>query len=346
VSSPATEGGTVRRRGLAATLLAVAVVAGVVGAAALDGAGSGGHATTSAAATTRATATARTEPSLFDRLVALPAAPAGLLPGHVLIEAPNCRFRRLDLATLRHVVSLAATRACRLGQYSVDQQEGPGVVVLQPPSGADGTVIHLGRAWGVGQQTAEGVALCNRDGRARLILFHGGGRSLPSCPVAVIDGRLAFLSGRHLVDEQGRSVVALRQPIGDRYIRQLSSGVVVVEPIGRDEPTDLYRAGRFLASVPIWRAGVLCSAASASRDGRIVLAECGSAGGLVVLRDGTPHVVDDVLASADVLLSPDGHWIIDHVPAMAFGLVLNALTLTPSYRLPVREDEGLVAWTS
>jgi hypothetical protein len=343
MSSSSDIGSRSPRRGLAATLLAVAVAAGVVVAAVIDGRGSGSQAAgTTRTASSAGAATTRSAPSYFDQLNALPVVQAGGLAGAVLIATPSCGFNRLALGTMQLSSPPAKVQECLRGTYVAEPDPDSNVVRVYAPAGEKDFVIHPGKAWWYVDQTSEGVVLCSVDG-AKLVLFHGGSRRLPDCPWGQIDGRLVFLRGRLLVDERGRVVLRLRRVFDDWIIRQLPSGQVLAET-NRGLRADVYVAGHYAGAVSFQPVGGdMCHAAGISRDGKTVLGMCGE-GGIVIVRDHVQQHVNDLLSSPDVLLSPDGRWILDHVPALGFGVVIDAATLTPRYRVPLGEAATLLEW--
>jgi hypothetical protein len=333
------------RRGLVATGLAVAVAVGVIGAAILDSAGGSGAETTAAGVRSATpTASTRPAPSYFDQLNSLPAVGSGDLPGRVLIASPTCLYAWLDLTTLRPTPAPDQERRCRGGAYMADQAPGEPFLIIHKADGPPVRMIRIPRGWFAGLQTADAVALCSGDDRrAVLTRFRGGRRRLPSCPVGVIDDRLVFAQGRTLTDERGRQVLRLHQPIDKTHpiVQQLSPRLIVVEGL---DTADLYGDGRYRASVRLSGVGDQCHVASVSRDVRTVLVSCPPGGALIVVRDGEAHAVNPLLASQDAVLSADGRWLLDHVSALPYGVVLDTRTLAPRFRLPLTAVGALAAW--
>jgi hypothetical protein len=332
-------------RGLIATGLAVAIAAGVAGAAILDSTGgSGGETTTARSASPSTAAGSRAAPSYFDQLNSLPSVSPGDLPGRVLIASPTCLYAWFDLATLRPTPAPDRARSCRGGQYVADQLPGEDRLIVHKPDGAPVRTIRIPRGWFAGLETESAVALCSGDGReAVLARFRGGRRRLPACPVAVVDDQLVFPEGRTLTDEHGRPVLRLHRPFGNSgpIVQQLSSRLIVVE--GPDT-ADLYSDGRYRASIRLSGVGDQCHVGSVSRDVRTVLVSCPPGGALVVVRDGEAHALNPLLASPDASLSPDGRWLLVHVAALPYGVAVDTATLAPRFRVPLTAVDALAAW--
>ncbi len=333
-------------RPLLATTLVVAIATGVIGAAAIESSGGGGGAATTPQSSSAATATSRDAPSYLDQLAGLPVLPAGALAGRVLVATPDCTIAWLDLATQQRTAAREETRQCLRGQYTVDSDSSSNLAVVRAPDGSVAAEVPIPDGWAVGDQVEDGFALCGPAGRGVFIRYRGGRRRLPGCPAVVIDGRLLFLRGdaRTLVDERGRKVLRLRSPLEERQSpRQLSSGPLLVE-IRSGGPTDLYVGGRYRGSVPVTEAGDECTVSGVSRDAHTVLAQCAPEGTLAVFRDGEAYRVNPLLATQDVVISPNGRWLLVHIPSLGGAVAVDAVTLTPRYRLPVNEAAALLDW--
>jgi hypothetical protein len=343
--SSSSDSGSRSRRGLIATALALAAAAGVVVAAAIDSAGGGAASTAGAASSARTTTTTPRGPSYFDQLNSLPRLTPGELPGRVLVSNLGCDLVWTDLATLHGTPAQSDVRECLRGQDQVESNPGSGWAIVRAPDGSVAAQVPVPSGWFLDEQTMDGFVLCSYDGRqADFVRYRGGRRRLPECPAGVIDGQLVFPRGRMLVDERGRTVLRFRHAFDNRHVlRQLSSGTVIVESLGSG-PTDLYASGRYRGSVPIKQAGDRCSVSSVSRDATAVLGQCPPGGAMVVFRNGEPHPVNPLLASTDVLMSPDGKWLLVHVPAIAYAVVVDAVTLAPRYRLPLTQAAALLDW--
>jgi hypothetical protein len=347
MSSSSDTGSKSPRRGLVATLLAVAVAAGVVAAAVIDsGRGSDAAPEPSAPGSAVHPTTARVAPSYFDLLSGLPQLPPGALHGRLLTSMPDCNLTWTDLGTHDGAAAPGKIRQCLRGRYTVDSAFGSDRAIVRGPDYSVAAEVPIPPGWSVRWQTEAGFAMCGPAGRAVFVAYRGGRRRLPDCPGGVIDGRFFYLRGdRTLVDERGREVLRLRRRLVGQNVRQLSSGVVLVEPFQAGD-TDLYSSGRYRGSVPTQRAGSECSVSSVSDDHRTVLAQCGSGGALAVFRDGEPHPVNPLLASQDAVMSPDGRWLLVHLASIGYAVVVDAETLTPRYRIPMAAPAALLEWDS
>jgi hypothetical protein len=235
----------------------------------------------------------------------------------------------------------------------VVQQSEPNAPEMVMATGTHGKplgTVKIPRGWWWRDQTATGLVLCHAaDGR--IALYSGGSVPLPSCPVASLeDGQLLFVAPgrRALTDSAGRTVVRLRSPLPDgAAVFGLSSGqIVVARGSGR---SDVYgRGGDYLSSAMLGsQYGFGCRILSASRNGRTILAVCGTSGELAVgLPDGGVHQVRDDLASFDAVLSADGRYLAISRDTAPPAIVLDARTLEPLYRLDLPPDVTVASWAA
>jgi hypothetical protein len=318
----------------------------VIAAAVFDAGGGGsGSAARPTTATGSTGASVRTLAPYATRLEALPAVRPGSLQGTLEVSDGRCHFTRVDLATMTTRALPAENRQCLQPDQAVRSDVASNVIHIRAIGGHPARTVHIPPGWWWSGETSDGLILC-RSGGARLVLFAGGAQDLPSCPVAQIDGQLAFGTrhGRTVTDRAGRVLVALRHPLRDAAVWQLSSGIVVVSYQGGS--ADLYRNGALLRSLDLGRVNPECGVSDVSLDGRVVLAECGPDGQLAIFRDGVGHPIRDELSSFDALLSPDGRELLITLTYSPRAVILDTTTLAPKLRLTLPGDTQPTGWSS
>lgn len=326
----------------AIALAAVAVFAGGTlatqdGPMGGDG-GSAGGATTSAAASDGVTSPAPLG-TMSERLARLAPVPPGELAGTLhFADDAGCWQLTIDLATLMRSTppgGVCFATGGRRGVYDLYDDPRPTRVV--DLDGRTTETIAVPDGWGLWTIARDGLVFCNYflAGPARIWRFGRAWAPLPDCPVAKGQDGLLFAGPRRrsIVDERGRRVAALTEPLGEfARIRPIGDALLAVD-------SRLYGDGRLLASYQEPGAIVL----GASRDAGVALISVGPR--LIIYRDGTAHPIDSSVATRGGVVSPDGTLLlVQHDQEVL--IVLDAATLRPLARLPINAYASLRDWRS
>lgn len=338
-----------RRRSLAATVVVALVVGGVLIAAVLDSGGAAKRAAPSTATPTAPGSTVRVLGSFADQVARLPELAAGELTGRLVVGGEDCSGETIELRTMRRRPLGQDPRICpdlrnpvSVVLLRTDDQQNPTQVGATDRSGRELGKVWIPHGWEWFATLPDGIAVCRDWHRARVLLFAGGARRLPSCPVGQIGTRTVLLSPdrRSLVDLHGRTLLTLRRTAAttDFGVWRDDRGVItVVWPKG---VTELYRNGRLLTVV---RLGSGCPLVSASIDGRVTVGSCPD--GMVVSGGGhRPRRVQPEFAQGQTLLSPDGSHLLVSAPGGRALVMLDAATLAPLRRVPVSGEVWSAAW--
>jgi hypothetical protein len=328
------------RAALVALAAAAVVAAGTL--ASREGPIGGGGAERAATTETSSAAGTTSRASLgtmSERLARLPAVAPGNLTGLLdFADHDGCWQRTINLATLESggvppgiCVPVGGSYGQRrpgddVGGIHIVDRSGRLTETVAPPEGLS--------LWGV---TRGGVVFCHGflEGPARIRRFGSGSARLPGCPLTESQNGLVFAGPgrRSILDESGRRLVALRQPLRDfPAIRPIGDALLAVD-------SDLYGHGRLVASYDEPDAILL----GASRDGRVALLSVGA--GLIVERDGTAHPVDPAVATRGGVVAPDGSRVlVQHDQTLL--VVLDAATLRPVANLPLGDRADVRDWRS
>jgi hypothetical protein len=281
--------------------------------------------------------------SINDQLARLPSLRPGELDGVLDLVGDSCEPTTLDLATF--VRSETSRDVCRpvgavfgVRLVEVSPTGFPLTLEVIDAAGAATERVKVPAGWPWWRVTAEGIVFCDqRSVRGRVRSFAGATRRLPGCPLDITSARLIFAGpGRtSLVDAAGRHVVALHVPLPPQAtVRVFGDELVAVGP-------ELYRAGRHVATVQL--EPPFAEIISASRDGRVLLVGNASQNRLGVVRDGTTHPIEPVLANLTGVVAPDGrHLMLERSQSLL--IELEADTLRPIARLGLDPPRDVVDW--
>jgi hypothetical protein len=280
--------------------------------------------------------------TLSDRLARLPEVGPGELEGLLDFGGSGCEQVTLDLGTLDVTGTqrdVCAVAGAKFGVRLRDVRRNPDELGVVDLEGRPAETVPVPAGWDWWGVARDGVVFCKgSDGAGRLRRFGGGSTPLPSCPLTQARDGLVFLGRdrRSIVDQAGRRLAAQRDRIS-RFasVRPFGDGLLAID-------TDLYGPdGRRLASFDAPDGSVV----GASRDGRVVLVAEAAGTRLIVYRDGTPHDIDQALATRGGLVSPDGRHVLVQRDARLL-VELDAVTLRPLGRLLLDRRGELLDWRS
>ena len=312
-------------------------VGGSTGSPRDDAAGS-----TTAAGDAAPTASLPALGTLSDRLARLPEVAPGDLAGLLDFGGSGCEQVTLDLTTFDLTSTPRDVCAVPGGRFGVrlrDVRRSPNELGVVDLAGRPAETVAVPAGWDWWGVARDGLVFCKGSGGAGRLRRYGGGSSvLPSCPLTQGRDGLLFLGrdGHSIVDAAGRRRAAQRDRIS-RFasVRPFGDGLLALD-------RDVFGpGGRRLVSVGDPDASVV----GASRDGRVVLVAEAAGTKLLVYRDGTPHDIDQALATRGGLVSPDGTRVLVQRDARLL-IELDAATLRPLGRLLLDRRGELLDWRS